>query len=33
VLDSTENKIWKKSEHKILIEKSAYLLLLDKRTS
>jgi hypothetical protein len=33
VLDSTENKIWKKDEHKILIEKSAYLLLLDKRTS
>jgi hypothetical protein len=33
VLDSTENKIWKKSEHKILTKKSAYLLLLDKRTS
>jgi hypothetical protein len=32
VLNSTENKIWKKSEHKILIEKSAYLLFLDKRT-
>jgi hypothetical protein len=33
VLDSTKNKIWKKDEHKILTEKSAYLLLLDKRTS
>jgi hypothetical protein len=33
VLDSAKNKIWKKDEHKILTEKSAYLLLLDKRTS
>jgi hypothetical protein len=33
VLNSTENKIWKKDEHKILTKKSAYLLLLDKRTS
>ncbi len=33
VLNSTENKIWKKDEHKILTKKSAYLLFLDKRTS
>jgi hypothetical protein len=32
VRDVTENKTWKKSEHKILIEKSTYLLFLNKKT-
>ncbi len=31
--DEAENKTWKKSEHKIIIEKSTYLLLLNKKTS
>jgi hypothetical protein len=33
VRNVAENKTWKKNEHKILIEKSTYLLLLNKKTS
>ncbi len=33
VKDAAENKLWKKGHHKVIVENSAFLLLLDKKAS